>query len=157
MRPHPRVLTPLYGASGHSVLPAGQLSASLHRFGRPDVVVSVLALTRVAVGAVFLAAPVLAVRLLGVDTATARRVRFLARMTAARDISLGAGTLAEGATPGAVPWLLASAASDVVDAVAMSAAIRQGAVRRLPGGVAATSAAAAAVLGTWAALRLRRK
>ena len=49
---------------------------------------------RVAIGAVFLAAPVTSVRLLGLDTATAARITWLARMTAVRDTVLGAGTVA---------------------------------------------------------------
>ncbi len=156
MRPHRRALTPLYAARGDSVPSEPDLSAWLGNLARPDAVAFGLALGRVGIGAVFLAAPVLSVRVLGVDTATARRIRFLARMAAARDIALGAGVLTADAAPDAAPWLLAGAAADLVDAVVITAAVRQGALRRLPAGAVALGAAVAAAAGTWAALRLRR-
>jgi hypothetical protein len=81
---------------------------------------------RVAVGAAVLARPEVLTRGFRIDSATARRVGWLARMFGVRDMVLGAGTLyalSRDAAPG--PWLLASAASDAVDAAALSAAIRQ--------------------------------
>lgn len=82
---------------------------------------------RMAVGAVFLAAPVTSVRLLGLDTATAARVTWLARMTAVRDGVLGAGTLASSARgKGDGAWLAAGAVSDTVDAVVLLDAVRSG-------------------------------
>src|SRR6478672_12278158 len=42
-----------------------------------------IGLGRVAIGAAFLAAPTVSVRILGVSNATAKRMAFLARMTAA--------------------------------------------------------------------------
>jgi hypothetical protein len=111
---------------------------------------------RVVLGATFLAAPVLSVRVLGIDTATAKRVTFLARMTAARDIGLGMGTLQAGPSARAVPWLLAGAAADTADAVVIAAAVRQGSARAVPAAGIVAGAALTAVVGSWAALGLRR-
>jgi hypothetical protein len=116
---------------------------------------------RLAVGGAMLLAPTFSVRLLGVDAATAKRVRFLARTTAVRDAALGAGTLVgalgSGAPSGAASWLLAGAVADGMDAVALAAALRQRAVRALPAAAVAVGAAATAVVGGWAAIQLRRK
>jgi hypothetical protein len=82
---------------------------------------------RLSIGAVFLAAPVASVRLLGLDSATAARVTWLARMTAARDGVVGAGTVASSVRrSGAVGWLLAGAVSDAADAAVLVSALRQG-------------------------------
>ena len=102
---------------------------------------------RLAIGAIFLAAPVASVRLLGLDTATARRTTWLARMTAARDGVLGAGTLVSCAREdGAVAWLLAGSVSDAVDAAVLVAALREGKVH----GWAAQAATAGAIAGALA-------
>ena len=111
---------------------------------------------RVVLGGAFLLAPVVSTRVLGLDTATAKRVTFLARMAAARDIGLGAGTLAAGSTPAAVPWLLAGAGADLVDATVIAAALRKGIARGLPAAAIAVGAVAGAGLGIGAAVALRR-
>ena len=113
---------------------------------------------RTLIGLVFGAAPVTAIRSMGVDGATATRVEWLARMTAARDAVLGAGTLAATRSGrGSRSWLLAGAASDAVDALAVTAAIRS----RRVGGPGAWGAGAlgagAALVGVWAALATRRR
>lgn len=110
------------------------------------------------VGAVFLAEPVVSVRLLGLDTATAARVSWLARMAAARDAVLGLGTLSSSARRrGQQGWLLAGATADLADALVLTHALRQGRAR----GVAATGtvvvAVAAAGLATWAAAKSPRR
>jgi hypothetical protein len=112
---------------------------------------------RLALGGAFLAAPVAAVRVLGVDSATAKRIAFLARMMAARDVALGAGTAASAAgRPG--PWLLGGAFADAVDAAVLARALRSGRARgpiaAVTAGGAAVAAAVAAVGGV-AALRRR--
>lgn len=116
-----------------------------------------IGLTRTAVGAIFITAPVTALRVVGVDTATAARVSWLSRMTAARDGVLGAGTACTAASRrGSAGWLLAGALSDAVDAVALAGAVRQ---RRAGGfGAIAMVAAAAgtAAVGVWAAAASRR-
>jgi hypothetical protein len=111
------------------------------------------------IGAVFMAAPEGSVRLLGLDTATARRVAWLARMTAARDGVLGAGTLAATTRgTGEAAWLVAGAVSDTADAVVLAAALRDGRVRGLRARAITAGAAVAAglaILATADALRSR--
>lgn len=114
---------------------------------------------RLLIGAVFMAAPEGSVRLLGLDTATARRVAWLARMTAARDGVLGAGTLAATTRgTGEAAWLVAGAVSDTADAVVLAAALRDGRVRGLRARAITAGAAVAAglaILATADALRSR--
>lgn len=114
-----------------------------------------IGLGRVGIGAIFFAAPVTALRIVGADSATAKRVTWLSRMTAARDGVLGVGTAQATAAGGGAGWLLAGAVSDAVDAVALAQAIRE----RRAGGIGAVGMVAAAVgtsaLGVWAALGAR--
>jgi hypothetical protein len=106
--------------------------------------------SRLAIGAAFLAAPVMSVRILGLDSATAARVAWLARMTAIRDGVVGAGTVVSSArADGASGWLLAGAVSDAVDAAVLISALREGRVggwraRAIAGGAVAAAAVAAA-------------
>lgn len=125
----------------------------------PDAAAVALALGagRVVIGLGFLAAPTVAVRLLGVDAASAKRMTFLARMAAARDIGLGGGTIAARSGPGVVAWLVAAAAADAVDAVAITRAVRTGPAGGPVAYVTAAGAAAAVPAGLWAALRLRHQ
>ena len=113
-----------------------------------------LGLGRLAIGAAFLAAPLPSVRVLGVDSGTARRVTFLARMAAGRDLVLGAGTMAAGR--GAASWVLAGAVADAVDAAALATAIRQRQAGGVPAYGVVAGAAGAAVVGGAAAWALRR-
>lgn len=123
----------------------------------PQAVVLALGLGRLGIGAGFLAAPVLSTRVLGVDTGTAKRVSFLARMAAARDIGLGGGLLSAGPSPAAVPWLVTGAGCDVVDAIVILGAMR----KRITGGPVAigvsVGALGAAALGARAAVGLRSR
>ena len=113
---------------------------------------------RVAIGAVFLAAPVTSVRLLGLDTATAARITWLARMTAVRDTVLGAGTVvSSGRQQGAAGWLCAGAVSDTVDAVVLAAALREGRLRGWRPQAIAVGAVGAAAITAVAAADLARK
>ena len=132
--------------------------ASRRGFVDPHTLALVIGGGRTLIGLVFGAAPVTAIRSMGVDGATAARVQWLARMTAARDTVLGAGTLAASRSGhGTRTWLLAGAAADAVDAVAVTAAVRS----RRVGGPGAWGAGAlggvAAVAGVWAALATRRR
>lgn len=113
-----------------------------------------IGLGRVAIGTAFLAAPALSVRILGVSNATAKRMTFLARMTAARDIALGGGTLHAGPGRRAVPWLLAGAGADLVDALAIAGAVKHHVAGGAPAVGMVAGAAAAAAVGVWAALEL---
>ena len=112
---------------------------------------------RLVIGSTLLLAPVLSVRMLGTDSATAKRMSFLARTTAARDIGLGLGTLLGGGDRERALWLGVGAAADAADAVVIAAAMRQGTTRgALAVGIVAGAAAVAAA-GFWAALGLRRR
>ncbi len=112
---------------------------------------------RLLIGAAFLAAPVTSVRILGLDTATAARVAWLARMTAIRDGVVGAGTLASSARGGgASGWLLAGAVSDAVDAAVLVSALREGRVAGWPARAIAAGAVAAAAVAAVAAADLHR-
>jgi hypothetical protein len=114
--------------------------------------VRLLALGRVLAGAGMLARPELLPRLAGVDAATAARVAWLGRMLGAREVALGAGTLValrrgSGAESGAGSWLLGSALSDAVDAVAFGGAVARGHVRPVFGALVTATAAAGAGVG----------
>src|SRR5438094_817895 len=89
-----------------------------------------LALLRLGLGAVMLARPLLVPRPLGVDRITASRVEWLVRMAGARDLALGAGTLAARRAGGQRTWVLAAMASDVADALILGQAVRRGLVGR---------------------------
>jgi hypothetical protein len=139
---------PIYAAGADSVPRAGLLPS-------PRVTRIALGAGRIALGGAFLASPKLSVRVLGLDSATAGRVTWLARMTAGRDIALGVGTLVSSVrgAPSAAGWVVAGAAADAVDAVV----IAQGVQDRRLGGIGAVGlvggAAAAALVGFWAAAR----
>ncbi|MFL6240462.1 MAG: hypothetical protein ACJ735_13325 [Actinomycetes bacterium] len=102
---------------------------------------------RVGLGVAMLTRPLLLPRPLGIDSVTAGRVDWLVRMAGARDLALGAGTLAAAKTGGQRTWLAASLASDVADAVILTGAIRSGRIGRIMGGTAALSAVVAAAAG----------
>lgn len=116
-----------------------------------DVLSRALGAGRLAVGAAVLAAPEASVRILGLDTASAKRVRFLAQMAGARDLGLAAGTLTT-AGHGRRTWLLVGAAVDAADSIAIAAALRAGQVRGLAVRAIVVGAAGAAAAGVFAAV-----
>ncbi|HET6876778.1 MAG TPA: hypothetical protein VFH38_04560 [Jatrophihabitans sp.] len=122
--------------------PAGQL---LGAFGA----------ARVVIGTAALAAPVLSLRVLGVDTGSARRVAWLMRMTGARDAVLGAGALAGADGRQQAAWALGGAVVDAADAAIMYGALRSGRLGGVVPAAVAAGAAGAALLGAVEALRLR--
>ncbi|MEO6886867.1 MAG: hypothetical protein ABI232_11380 [Jatrophihabitantaceae bacterium] len=111
-----------------------------------DVLRRALGLGRLAVGAAVLAAPDASVRALGVDTASAKRLRFLTRMAGARDLGLAAGTLAASGR-GRRTWLLVGAGVDAADAIAITVALRDGQVRGLAARATVAIAASAVAAG----------
>jgi hypothetical protein len=116
-----------------------------------------LGAVRLGVGVGFLAAPVASTRVLGLDSATAKRITFLARMAAVRDLVLGAGTVASARQPNALrTWVAAGAAADLGDAILITAAIRSRVAGGLPAVAITASAAGAAAVGGWAAAGIRR-
>ena len=105
-----------------------------------------LATVRTAVGAVMLLVPHVLPQVLGVDAAARARTTWLVQMLGAREVAMGAGVLA--ADRSAVrPLALAGSACDVVDALAIGAAVRRGVVSRSWGGAVAVSALAAGLAG----------
>jgi hypothetical protein len=96
---------------------------------------------RMAIGAAVAARPEVLARGFRVDSATARRTAWLARMFGVRDMVLGAGTLFSLGRSGAPgPWLLASAVSDAGDAAALTGAIRRRQVSVPPAALGAVMA-----------------
>jgi hypothetical protein len=112
---------------------------------------------RTLLASAIMAGPVVSLRLLGADTATAQRVAWVTRMTAVRDGALGVGGLlasrrGDGAATG---WLLGGAVSDAVDAIVIAHAVKQGRVKGIVPTLAAPLGAVAALAGVVTALRLR--
>jgi len=122
----------------------------------PGRVATAIGLGRLGIGVAFLADPVSSVRILGVDSASAKRMTFLARMTAGRDIVLGLGTVASRTSQGKAAWLAAGAAADAIDAAVLGAGLRSGQLRGVPATGIAVGAAGAAALAFLAAGQLRR-
>jgi hypothetical protein len=132
-----------------------------------------LAAGRVAIGGAVFVRPTVLARGLGVDSATAERTAWLARMFAVRDLALGVGVLwtagrakrggavelvgeallGRGVDTALKELLLLGALSDAGDALAVGAALRQGSVRRLPGVTTLVTAVCAASVGAFAAIR----
>jgi hypothetical protein len=123
-----------------------------------DALAVQLSAGRTGAGAVILALPVLSARLLGADSATAKRVSWLTRMMAVRDAAIGAGGLAAArGKSSAAPWLIAGAVADTVDAVVLTQARRQGRVKGLTAAAVVPIAAGSAAVGALTAFRLLRR
>jgi hypothetical protein len=118
---------------------------------------TVIGAGRIAFGVAFLAAPVMSVRVLGMDTATAKRITHLARMAAARDLALGVGAVAGVRGGAGAGWVLAGAGADAADAVLIASALRSGKARGVAAAGVALGAVAAAAAGVWAATELGRQ
>ena len=103
---------------------------------------------RIAIGVSFLSSPVTFLRLIGLDTASATRVTWLARIAGVRDVVLGAGTVFATVTGrDDTSWLLAGATCDAVDAVVTGAAAREGRIGRFRGALVTAGAVASAAAG----------
>ena len=110
---------------------------------------------RTVLGGGVLATPVSSVKALGVDTGTAKRMEFVSRMMAGRDVVIGVGTMLSRRPAG---WLLAGAVADAVDAVAVAQARREGRAGGVVAAALVPGAAGLALLGAAAALgTLRRR
>lgn len=141
----------------HEFEPSGDSVPFADRFLTKHFIGLAIGGGRTAVGAIFFAAPVSSVRLLGLDTATAERVAWLARMTAGRDVVIGIGTLISSARrQSAGGWLLAGCVADAVDAAVLSAALHAGKVRGLRARAVAAGAIVAAVAAAAATVDLLR-
>jgi hypothetical protein len=103
-------------------------------------------LLRVGVGLGLLARPSVLPQAMGVDSSTAARIGWLVQMAGARDAAIGAGLVHAARTRrDPVPWVLAGAVCDAVDAVAFALAAARGRVRPALGAAAAASGVAGAV------------
>lgn len=124
---------------------------------RPARLALAVAAGRVAVGIVLLVRPDWLTRSLGADSRTARALRYLPRMVGGRDAAIGAGGLyALASGRGATGWLVAAAAADSVDAVAVGQAVARGDVARLAGVATVLSAVGAAAVSVQAVRRRPR-
>lgn len=117
-----------------------------------------LGVGRVVLGLVFWRGPQRSVRVVGHPTGQAAAVDWLARMTAARDIALGAGTTLvllrdEAAPVERATWFMAGALADTGDAVALWRGARERRLRRLPAQLMAAGAAGSALTGLAAAIQ----
>jgi hypothetical protein len=128
------------------------------RLPEPQSMALQIAAGRAVIAAGVLAAPVVAARMLGTDTATAQRVSWLTRTMGIRDGALGVGGFAAARNGGsaAIPWLLGGAAADAVDAIVISGALRQGRVKGILPAAIVPLAALTSAAGVLTALRLRR-
>ncbi|MHA3705182.1 hypothetical protein ACXR2U_23670 [Jatrophihabitans sp. YIM 134969] len=117
-----------------------------------------LGVGRVALGVVFWRAPVVSVRVAGLDAVSAPSADWLARMTAGRDIAIGAGTAAAVLRSDTAPgersaWFLAGAVADLGDTLSIGRGVREGRLARLAGLGASSGALVAALVGAAAAAR----
>jgi len=133
------------------------VTPSESRLMDPHASALAIGIGRVAIGTAFAALPELGVRLLGTDAATARRVGWLSRMVAGRDIALGAGTIAATRNGNGAGWVLGGAFADAVDSAAVVMAMKQGRLRGPGAWLIAVGGPALTVLGLFQAGRLRRR
>ena len=105
-----------------------------------------LASVRTGIGTVMLLVPDVLPQVLGVDAESRARTTWLVQMLGVREVAMGAGVLS-GDRTGARALALAGSACDVVDALAIGAAVRRGVVSRPWGGAVAVSALAAGLVG----------
>jgi hypothetical protein len=114
----------------------------------PWVIPVTLSVARIGVGVFFAVRPTTSMRLLGVDSVTASRVDWLARMTAGRDIAIGLATLSAAARRRDLStWLLAGAACDALDAAAIGDALARRNVAMVPAAVEMVVALTASAAG----------
>lgn len=125
----------------------GAVSARLLHWSLAATAPTALASVRTGVGTVMLLAPQLLPQVLGVDAAARARTSWLVQMLGARELAMGAGLLAADRSGGARAWALAGSACDVLDALALQAAVRRGAVSGTWGSAVACSALAAGLTG----------
>ena len=106
-----------------------------------------LATVRAGIGTVMLLTPQVLPQVLGVDAAARARTSWLVQMLGVREVAMGAGALAADRPDVVRAWALAGSACDLVDALAVGAAVRRGAVSRTWGSAVAVSALAAGLVG----------
>lgn len=122
------------------------------------VAVALLGVFRTLIGMVMVASPQRLVASLTADSPAAGRTGWVSQMVGAREIAIGLGSLKavrEGDDVGL--WCAAATLADAGDVLAVSAAIRDGRVRRWPGILFVTFAAAGVVadVTVWRHVRSR--
>ena len=125
------------------------------RWGSPSALQGT-GVIRMLIGGGMLLQPERSLRSMGLDSGTASRAAFVARMLGARDAALGAGlvhAVRRGSDP--LPWLLAQAVSDAVDLVGFLDARRRGLIGTKPA-IAAALAASSGVFAETKAVRALR-
>lgn len=110
-----------------------------------------LAVGRAAVGVSMLARPTALPTLLGVDEQSSARMAWVVQMLGAREVALAGGALLGRRQPKL--WHAAGLLSDAVDAVAVSAALGRGHVRRSTGAGLVALATLASLAGAEALRR----
>lgn len=124
----------------------------------PPAVIPALGLTRIAIGAGLLIGPAGFGKALGLSPQEADRAGWMARLTGAREIAIGVGTL--DAWRNGRPtsgWVAAQGISDASDAVAFAVVASQGRVSPLRGWGMSLFALSGAVSEGLTALALRRE
>jgi hypothetical protein len=109
-----------------------------------------LALGRTGAGSMMVLRPRVLPQLLGVDSATARRMSWTVQMLGAREVALGLGTLTALRRPdgaAARTWVAAGVLCDAVDVLAVGGALLRGRLRTGSGGAVLAVAAGAVALG----------
>lgn len=118
------------------------------RAGSPSDIraTTALGVARTALGVVMVAAPQLLPRLGGADRLSARRLAYLGRMVAGRELAVGLGTLrAVRRREPADAWVMAQGLCDAGDALSMVVALRRGHVSRAFGTLVTVAGAAGAI------------
>lgn len=127
----------------------GSLARVATRLADQVLTVERLALGRVKVGTVMLAAPRAVPTALGVDSATSARVSWAVQMLGAREVALGLGTwiaVRRGDDRASRLWIMAGLVSDATDALVVGSAVIRGRVSKGAGaGVVAIATTASAV------------
>jgi hypothetical protein len=131
------------------------LSRFTGRTPEPEALATSIGVGRLVLSGALFAAPTASARVLGVDSASAKRMAFLARMAAVRDMGIGIGTLASRGTPQVSLWLAVGAVADAVDAVVVAGATKHGVTRGLAAVGTVVGAAGVAAAGGWAAIQLK--
>jgi peptide-methionine (R)-S-oxide reductase len=96
-------------------------------------VASLFGAVRVGLGVWLLVGPRWLPQLLGVDSRTATRTRWLARMVGGREVAVGVATLAAGRSGDLAAALAPQLVADLGDVLGLGLALRAGDVNRLTG------------------------
>lgn len=136
--------------------PSAGATGFLSSLPAPNTVALAIGVGRTVLGTSFLIDPVRSVRVLGVDSATANRMTWMAQMMAGRDAVIGVGTVASARRGSGTGWLVAGAVADLVDGIAIGEAVRSGRLRGVLPSLVSAGAVGLAGLALAAAVGSRR-